>query len=163
VSTRLVTTKRELRAGLVARRRATSAAERERASQRVAESLIAAVDWPRVGSLHVYASVADWGELDTEPIVAYARERSPAIDVVVANAKADAEIPARAFDVIVVPVVGFDDDNFRLGLGGGFYDRFLAGQSQATSFGLAYAWAHVAQGLPHEPHDIPLDTIITDE
>lgn len=163
MSAPLATTKRELRATLVARRRATSVAERERASRRAADALIAAVDWGRVGSLHVYAAVADWGELDTDPIVAYARERSPAIDVVVANAKADEEIPGRPFDVIVVPVVGFDDANFRLGLGGGFYDRFLAGQRQATTFGLAYAWARVAAGLPHESHDVPLDTIITDE
>ena len=64
--------------------------------------------------------------------------------------------------LILVPVLGFDRDCYRLGLGGGFYDRFLAGQASATTVGLAYDWAFVPEGLPREEHDVPLDRIVTD-
>ena len=154
--------KRELRRELRARRREVTAEARRTASLRIAEKLLDSVDWPEIRSLHIYRSVPDWGEVDTEPIVRGVRERGPAIEIVSPDLSADQPIPARDFDLIVVPVLGFDEGNFRLGLGAGFYDRFLGAQPQATKIGVAYEWARVAAGLPHEPHDVPLDAIITE-
>lgn len=67
----------------------------------------------------------------------------------------------KQYDLIIVPIVGFDKDNYRLGLGGGWYDRFLADQPRAQTIGLAYTLCEV-DILPHESHDISLDKIITE-
>jgi 5-formyltetrahydrofolate cyclo-ligase len=66
------------------------------------------------------------------------------------------------FDLILVPCLAFDKDNYRLGWGGGFYDRFLAAQPKALKIGLCYQNGFVKEGLTHQPHDIPLDKIITE-
>ena len=65
--------------------------------------------------------------------------------------------------LIIVPGLAFDDKGFRIGYGGGYYDRLLAelsavGVSYAT-VGLVYASCHVPT-LPRETHDIPVDYII---
>ena len=84
----------------------------------------------------------------------------PAVAIARPGLDKDQPIPSEPFDVIVVPVVGFDRDNNRLGLGGGWYDRFLAGQPDARKIGVAYAWALVPEGLPVEPHDVRLDRVV---
>ncbi|MGH7156833.1 MAG: 5-formyltetrahydrofolate cyclo-ligase, partial [Candidatus Saccharimonadales bacterium] len=74
----------------------------------------------------------------------------------------DTEITTAKFDLILVPVLAFDKENYRLGWGGGFYDKFLANQPQALKIGLGFQDGLVEQGLPHEPHDVPLDKVITE-
>ena len=76
--------------------------------------------------------------------------------------------PAVAPDIVVAPVVGFDAANFRLGYGGGFYDRTLAAMGGGSAMagrprtiGVGYAEARMATIYP-QPHDIPLGEIITD-
>ena len=65
-----------------------------------------------------------------------------------------------AFDLIVVPVVAFDRRGYRIGFGGGYYDRFLAAAS-APSVGLAYDFQAVDR-IPSEPNDVPLDKVFTE-
>lgn len=63
--------------------------------------------------------------------------------------------------VVIAPVVGFDKDCFRLGYGGGFFDRTLAGFDAAPLvIGVGYAGALIPTIFP-QPHDIPMDWIIT--
>jgi 5-formyltetrahydrofolate cyclo-ligase len=153
--------KEELRAELVGRRRALSPDEVEAASRAIGERALAAVEWRSVRTLHVYRSNAAWGEVDTAPLVAAVQARWPAVSIVHPGIDRDEPVPAEPFDVIVVPVVGYDREYNRLGLGGGWYDRFLAGQPDARKVGLAYAWALVQEGIPVEPQDVRLDLIIT--
>lgn len=155
-------TKAELRAELVARRRALSLGEVDEASRAIVERVLAAIDWPSVRTLHVYESVARWGEVDTALLVAGVRAQWPAVAITSPGIGRDQPVPEEQFDVVVVPVVGFDRAGNRLGLGGGFYDRFLAGQPNALKIGLAYAWALVEDGIAVEPHDVPLDRVFTD-
>ncbi len=61
--------------------------------------------------------------------------------------------------VIVVPCLGFNESAFRLGYGGGYYDRTLAARPRPTAIGVAYACQQVA--FNSDPHDIPLDLILT--
>ena len=73
--------------------------------------------------------------------------------------------PARGPDVIpmtvLAPVVGFDAACFRLGYGGGFFDRTLALlQPKARAIGIGYAEQRVATIFPQR-HDIPMDCIVT--
>ncbi len=61
------------------------------------------------------------------------------------------------------PVLGFDNQGYRIGYGKGWYDKFLATQPRAVTIGLAYEISRVKEGLPKEPHDIPLKYIITEK
>ncbi|WP_245863811.1 5-formyltetrahydrofolate cyclo-ligase [Caulobacter mirabilis] len=68
-------------------------------------------------------------------------------------------------DLVIVPLLAFDRAGGRLGQGGGHYDRTLAalrGSGPPPPFvGLAYAGQEAAD-LPREPHDQPLDGILTE-
>jgi 5-formyltetrahydrofolate cyclo-ligase len=57
---------------------------------------------------------------------------------------------------IVVPALRIDQSGYRLGQGGGYYDRALA-HLNAWKIGLVYAGELNSEALPHESHDIPLD------
>ena len=71
--------------------------------------------------------------------------------------------PAILPDVVIAPVVGFDDANYRLGYGGGFFDRTLAAMpKRPLVVGVGYAGSRIATIYP-QPHDIPMDIIVTDE
>jgi 5-formyltetrahydrofolate cyclo-ligase len=73
------------------------------------------------------------------------------------------ERPARALDVIVLPVVAFDARGHRLGRGGGHYDRTLAAGAHAARplrVGYAYDAQRVPQLTPAR-WDVPLDAVIT--
>jgi 5-formyltetrahydrofolate cyclo-ligase len=71
--------------------------------------------------------------------------------------------PAFVPTLLLVPCVGFGPHGLRLGYGGGFYDRTLATLSpRPYTVGLAYANGYVP-GLQAEPHDVPLDTVLTEE
>ncbi len=64
-------------------------------------------------------------------------------------------------DLILVPGVAFDERCYRIGYGGGFYDRLLK-DKKVTKLGLAYE-EQVVKEIPNEPFDIRVDLIITDE
>jgi 5-formyltetrahydrofolate cyclo-ligase len=62
-------------------------------------------------------------------------------------------------DLIVVPGMAFDNDNYRLGYGGGYYDNFIVTQPQALKVGIFYPVQKV-DAVPKEPHDIQMDRIL---
>lgn len=67
-------------------------------------------------------------------------------------------------EILIVPLVAFDLDGGRLGYGGGFYDRTLEGLRAARptlAIGFAYE-AQMAETLPLESTDQPLDMIVTE-
>jgi len=65
-------------------------------------------------------------------------------------------------DVLIVPLVGFDRSGYRLGYGGGYYDRTLAAsQPRPRTIGIAFAEAELETIYP-QPHDIPMSRIVTD-
>lgn len=66
----------------------------------------------------------------------------------------------KQLDLILVPGLAFDERGHRLGYGKGYYDRFLK-ETEAFKIGMAFT-EHVLKELPIEPHDVPLDLIITD-
>jgi len=156
-----VSAKPELRRTLEARRAALAPSEVAAASAAVLEALRASVDWASIRSVHVYRSVAEWGELDTSALVSWLEATWPEVEVVQPTLSKTQPFPERKFDLILVPALGFDRENNRLGLGGGWYDRFVAEQPQARKIGVAYAWACVGSGIPVEPWDMKLDAVVT--
>lgn len=75
--------------------------------------------------------------------------------------------PAWALDLVMLPLVAFDADGNRMGMGGGFYDRTFSyklaanGLQGARLIGLAHDFQRV-DALPIQPWDVPLFGIITD-
>jgi len=66
-------------------------------------------------------------------------------------------------DALIVPLVGFDARRYRLGYGGGYYDRTLAAAAKRPfCIGLGYEATRLASIFP-QPHDIPMDVIVTDD
>jgi len=63
-------------------------------------------------------------------------------------------------NVVIAPLVGFDLDGFRLGHGGGYYDRTLASfAEQPTRIGVGCAAQQLKTIYP-QPHDVPMDSIL---
>ncbi|MGA3150429.1 MAG: 5-formyltetrahydrofolate cyclo-ligase [Candidatus Saccharimonadales bacterium] len=155
--------KTSLRQNLVSARLNMSAQEVQARSRAIANQLIRNVDWANIGRMHIYSSVTKWNEVQTDPIAEYVRRQWPTIKVIRPLIKAGQLLPNQKFDLIIVPCLGFDEELYRLGLGGGFYDRFLVNQPKALKIGLCFANGFIKDGLPDEPHDIPLDVIVTEE
>ena len=65
-----------------------------------------------------------------------------------------------SIEVIVVPALHIDQNGYRLGQGGGYYDRALA-QLLGWKIGLVHTGELSSQDLPHEAHDIALDAAAT--
>jgi 5-formyltetrahydrofolate cyclo-ligase len=108
----------------------------------------------RAGTVMVFTSIA--GEPDTAPFIAWCTARGKR--VVVPEEQPD----PTAVDVVIVPGVAFTPDGGRLGQGGGWYDRFLASvRPDCTSIGVGFD-PQVVDVLPTEPHDIRLDSIVTE-
>ena len=66
-------------------------------------------------------------------------------------------------DLIVVPGLAFSRDGHRLGRGAGFFDRLLAGPAaEAYKLGVRFDF-QLLESIPIEPHDIVMDTVVTEE
>ena len=66
-------------------------------------------------------------------------------------------------DLVIAPLVGFDAGCYRLGYGGGFFDRTLAGlRGRVQAIGIGYASARLATIFP-QWHDVPMDLLVTEE
>lgn len=63
--------------------------------------------------------------------------------------------------VILLPGVAFDEKKYRLGYGGGYYDRYLEQHPQLYKMMLAYELEKVDE-VPHDEKDIPSDVVITE-
>ena len=77
------------------------------------------------------------------------------------------EISPTGFDLVLVPLVAFDRECYRLGMGKGFYDRAFSFKifnpsSQPLLIGLAHE-CQLADGLPNEGWDVRLDAVVTAE
>lgn len=70
--------------------------------------------------------------------------------------------PLSQLDMVLVPLVGFDQLGHRLGRGGGYYDRTFQGKRHACLIGTGYALQGIKQ-LPSDPWDVPLDGILTEK
>lgn len=67
-----------------------------------------------------------------------------------------------AVDVLVAPMIGFDRRGFRLGYGGGYFDRTIAAMTpRPLTIGIAFEILRL-EDLHPQPHDIPMDFVVTE-
>jgi 5-formyltetrahydrofolate cyclo-ligase len=177
--------KRALRERMRATRRGLPPAARAEASAAITRHVRASAEWRRAGCVGLYASFRD--EVDTAALLDAAREEGRRVALPVVTGRdlvfRDVTDPARrlsasrlgvpepgedapvvpldAIHLFVVPGLAFDRQGGRLGYGAGFYDRALAGLP-APRVLIAFAAQEVAR-VPAEPHDRPMDAIVTED
>jgi 5-formyltetrahydrofolate cyclo-ligase len=74
------------------------------------------------------------------------------------------DAPRTTPQIVVMPLLAWDDNGTRLGYGGGYYDATLHAlrlHSPVLAVGLAFDEQYSPLALPSEAHDIPLDWIVT--
>jgi 5-formyltetrahydrofolate cyclo-ligase len=93
------------------------------------------------------------------------REWHPGVEL--AHGVYDIPYPANSKEVVpdtvLLPMIGFDDAGYRLGYGGGFFDRTLAALSKRPNvLGIAYELGHVPTIHP-QAWDVPADFVVTEQ
>jgi 5-formyltetrahydrofolate cyclo-ligase len=76
-----------------------------------------------------------------------------------------ADAPEVFPDIMLVPLAAFDRNGHRIGYGAGYYDMTIArirAMKPVTAIGLAFA-AQESDKVPAEPHDAPLDLVLTEK
>jgi 5-formyltetrahydrofolate cyclo-ligase len=183
-SDRLKREKRAVRTRVRAERDGLPPAERERASLAIADSVLPLPEVRTASTAMVFSSFGS--EVDTGPIVGGLLERGVAIAlprveggelVAIAFLPGDALVEAalgmlqpagdrvvalNEIDVAVTPGVAFDRAGYRVGYGGGFYDRFFASaRPDLAKVGVCFAMQLVDR-VPHGAWDVPVDVVVTE-
>jgi 5,10-methenyltetrahydrofolate synthetase len=179
----IVAWRRTTRARLLEQRTQMAAKERDTRSARIAGVLdraigriagrVVGVYWPIKGEPNLYPwirKLAEKGVSFALPVVIRKgwplefRRWAPgdALERGFWNIPVPANGPAVLPDVLVAPLVGFDAERFRLGYGGGFYDRTIAAAAnQPQLIGVGFERCRLPTIYP-QPHDIRMDAIVTD-
>lgn len=71
-------------------------------------------------------------------------------------------IPANQVELVLTPGLAYDLHGWRLGYGGGFYDRFLSQQKDCIRMGVTFR-ALLQPDLPHNEYDIPMQYLVTED
>lgn len=172
------------RRSLRQRRNALPASYRTWAATAAARQILALPGWTELQRVAVY-----WpndGELDPADIVAACRERDCELylpllahdrqllfgrwrqhSALVPNhlgipepEDSSPRAPAE-LDAVVAPLVGWQRDGTRLGMGGGYYDRSLAGADGPLFVGLGYDCQELS-GMGRDAWDVPMDFVVTE-
>jgi len=87
--------------------------------------------------------------------------RAPAVvdDCGIPSSDGKAVVP----DVVLVPCVGYSAAGFRLGYGGGYFDRWLVAHPEVCAVGVAWSTSRLEEAeLVPQPHDMPLTLVVTE-
>jgi 5-formyltetrahydrofolate cyclo-ligase len=171
------------RAELLDRRRTIDVDGRKRCATVLSENLLSAIDLHAFAVLGFYWPIR--GELDlrgiarrhieaggaaalpavvakNEPVEFWLWELGAAMQRGFWNIPVPLERRCVTPDVLLIPLVGYDAAGYRLGYGGGFYDRTLAAlKPRPLCIGVGYNDAELETIHP-QPHDIPMSLIVTE-
>ena len=178
------TWRRQTRERLIAERLTRSAAEREEIARRVSAKLdllaglgpgeIVSFYWPFKGELDLRKwifGLHERGIRSALPVVTVKgrpmqfRLWAPGVKMErgIWNIPVPADATPVTPDLVIAPLVGFDDACFRLGYGGGYFDRTLAElQPRPRTIGVGTSSSRLASIYP-QPHDVPMDLIVTED
>ncbi len=179
--------KQRLRRAKLTERRSLSAAEIRKGSEAIAAYFCAWPEYRQAKTVMLYLAMADepqtaalvedaWksGKQVAVPLMgaAYGIMEAAALDgwdeLVAGRLGLKMPDPAKcrliepsALDLIVVPGVAFDAAGGRLGMGAGYYDRFLPKAGQACRLGLAWS-LQVVTAVPVDEYDVRMDYLLTE-
>jgi 5-formyltetrahydrofolate cyclo-ligase len=173
--------KTELRQKLLAARNALPAGQRASLDNAIAAKIlhwwqqspvqIMGVYWPMRGEPDLHALYAELAVRGVQLALPAATASHPlqflpwAPGETIVRDRFGAGVPAVARDIVqpqalIIPCVGFNAERYRLGYGGGFYDRTLAQAPRPYAIGVAYTISQTHFEV--DAHDVPLDAIATD-
>jgi len=144
-------------------------AERTVKSRTICRQLKDLYDWTKVRAVHYFEPMHHLQEVDLGDFVVWLEDNLPNTQLFTPKLVGtqwqmvsikDKPAPDK-FDVIIVPMLGFDETLNRIGYGGGYYDAFLATQPKAKKIGVCFEAGRV-KNLPVTDHDIALDKIVTE-
>jgi len=176
--------------GVLRRKRNTlSKAEVVRLSETICELVYDSPDWSKYRKIHIYLPITKNNEVNTWPLINRLWAQQPEVQIstsvykqsrslrhVIINSGIEIQddeqgIPTpisnyqqkdSSYDLIIVPVLGFDEKLNRLGYGRGVYDMFLAQHEAALKIGFAYEMLKLGQ-IENETHDVALDEVATEK
>ncbi|HEX5455891.1 MAG TPA: 5-formyltetrahydrofolate cyclo-ligase [Candidatus Saccharimonadales bacterium] len=176
--------KRSLRLAMLGAKMRLDKKQVDELSDKAVKRLIEFIDWNNLKTVHTYIPITANNELDSRPLIDYLRKNHPDIEIYLpkldgfARFDPDTKIDENrlgipepegeklkghiGFDLIIVPIIGFDRRGYRLGYGAGYYDRFLAEHKCKNIVGLAYSISEIS-AVPDEPHDKKMQVIVTDK
>lgn len=179
--------KKALRREFLSKRAAVPQTERDRISHELIKKFLATEIYRRARIIMAYASTPDELQLNELFAACLAEGKTLAIPLIIGKGLMQAvEVPSldalevgefniltikrelrkivdpAQIDCVVVPGLAFDVHGGRLGMGGGFYDRFLPLAVNAVKIALAYDF-QLVDSLPLETHDAKIDAILTTE
>ncbi len=175
--------KKELRQLMLQKRHLLNDSVKRDYDQKVCQNLIDLVSIKSMKVVHCYLPFA--GEIDIKPFIQYLLDTNRTVVVpktlpkrILENRilkslnESDIEVGIKytlhpknpipytgEFDLIVIPGLACDDNKYRLGYGGGYYDNFLIQNSSAYKLGIFYPFQLVDK-VPLELHDQQLDEIL---
>lgn len=141
--------------------RGLTAEDRQSLSDEICERVMQLPQWLEAQSIVLFSP------LPSEPIVTPLKLDCDARKVAVATipqtagSESNLHLP-ETMDLILVPGLAFSKDRHRLGRGGGFFDRLLAGRAAgAFKLGVCFAF-QLLEAIPTEPNDTAIDAIVTE-
>jgi 5-formyltetrahydrofolate cyclo-ligase len=161
--------KSNLRRALKQKRLSLTNAEHTLKSRAIVEKLKADIDWSVVKTVHYFEPIKELLEVDISGLVMHLEDDYPNIELFTPRLisgiwemiSIQEESVPDSFDIVIVPMLGFDNHLQRIGYGGGYYDKFLATQPHAKKIGVCFEVGKI-DAVPAEMHDIPLDVIVTE-
>ena len=177
------TAKADLRKRLLAARRALDAATRAAWDHAIGAQVVAwwraaqpaalGVYWPLRDEPDLHAAYAELARLGARLLLPVVVEKHAALefaewrigeamvkDAMGVAVPADLRLQAAYPPALLVPCLGFNPQGYRLGYGGGFYDRTLAREPRPQTVGIAYRCLQVR--FDSDGHDVALDRIVTE-
>lgn len=134
---------------------------------------VVGVYWPLAGEPDLRAAYAELAHAGVRLALPVVLERHAALSFVewtpgeaMLPDEAGVQVPADLRFIprppaLLIPCLGFNADGYRLGYGGGYYDRTLAAAPLPHTLGIAYSNQEAVFG--HAPHDVALDVIVTEK
>ena len=138
-----------------------SSDERDSRSKQICGRIVHSPEWQEAKRIVLFVPLRS--EPDISGLNEEARSEQKVITTIAPTIRVEAELQfgTDKIDLIVVPGLAFSRD--RLGRGGGFFDRLLAGPAaEAYKLGVCFDF-QLLESIPIEPHDIVMDTVATEE
>ena len=147
------------------------------------------LDLPFIDCVHTYLAIEDQNEIETENITRYLTFKNPGLKIVVPKINLDAgemrhyifnddvemkpndfgiiepvkgeKVPAGEIDLVLTPLLAFDERGYRVGYGKGFYDKFFK-QCKSSVIRVGLSFFDAEEDIDNvNPHDVPLHYCIT--